>query len=152
MKVLALDIGRIIGYAWNGPGVIVSGHWVLGPEGPLAWPERAGTLLRKLTDLVINVGPDVVVFEMPFVRGKHATRNLLGLAGIIAAVAHTECVTVTDVDVSSIKKFACGFGNASKDDMILAAQGLGYVGDNEHEADAYCLLRYFEKHGTEELA
>ncbi len=51
---------------------------------------------------------------------------------------------MTDVAVSTIKKFATGSGKGCKEDMIAAAKEFGYKGDNEHEADAVCLLKYAE--------
>lgn len=87
---------------------------------------------------------DLVVYERPFARGQAATRFLWGMAGILEAAAAPYCA-VSDVTPAEIKRWATGHGNATKESMMLAAAlSLGYGGDNEHEADAYCLLKYAE--------
>jgi Holliday junction resolvasome RuvABC endonuclease subunit len=88
---------------------------------------------------------DAVVYETPFCRGRDATRSSWGSAGVIEAAASLAGLPVVDVAVSTIKKFATGFGNAPKTSMMVAAHSLGYRGINEHEADAWCLMRYAEK-------
>jgi len=85
---------------------------------------------------------DIVVYERPFARGQAATRLLWGMAGILEAAAHNAGVPVLDITPAEIKKWAVGKGNADKADMIEAAQLMGYGGDNEHEADAWCLLKF----------
>jgi Holliday junction resolvasome RuvABC endonuclease subunit len=85
---------------------------------------------------------DAVVYERPFARGRDATRSLWGLAGIIEAAATRAGMAVLDVENQTLKKFATGNRKASKEQMIEAAQLMGYTGNNEHEADAWCLLQY----------
>ncbi len=85
---------------------------------------------------------DVVVYETPLARGQAATRSLWGIAGILEAAVTCANLPIVDVAVPTIKKFATGNGFAAKDDMIKAAQKFGYIGQNEHEADAVCLLNY----------
>ena len=88
---------------------------------------------------------DVVVYETPFARGRDATRSLWGMAGVLEACATEFDLAVVDVAVATIKKFATGSGRAPKNSMIEAARRLGYRGEDEHEADAYCLLKYAEE-------
>jgi Holliday junction resolvasome RuvABC endonuclease subunit len=85
---------------------------------------------------------DVVVYETPFARGRDATRSSWGIAGILEAAVTNAGLPIVDVAVPTIKKFATGHGFAPKNDMVKAAQRFGYIGDNEHEADAVCLLNY----------
>lgn len=115
---------------------------------------RAADTLVWLENLIRpgrNDWPDVVVFERPFARGQHATRALWGLAGLIEAVFGKHAA-VLDWTPSEIKLWATGDAKAPKEKMIGAARRMGYTGDNEHEADAWCLLRMAEATLTKELA
>ena len=139
MNIIAFDLGANFAWARNNPGN--AGHTLL--LGPRA--HRQGQLLEYLADLLAH-GPllDIVVYETPFCRGRDATRSSWGSAGVIEGAASLAGLPVVDVAVSTIKKFATGSGNAPKASMIDSAQKLGYRGLNEHEADAWCLLRYAE--------
>jgi Holliday junction resolvasome RuvABC endonuclease subunit len=109
-------------------------------------PSRLGAIMRLvpciMTDALVHF--NAVVYETPFVRGRDATRSLWGIAGIIEGCANAANIAVLDIAVPTIKKFATGSGHGPKIAMIEAAQRMGYRGDNEHEADAVCLLRYAE--------
>lgn len=143
MRVLALDLGTNMAAAWGDtPSHGGTAHFVAG--GPKAKrPEKLANIHKWLVSFLISPGSvDAVVFERPFARGQGATRMLWGIAGIIEAVAHESGVAVIDLPPASIKKWATGSGKASKEDMLDAARGMGYIGSNEHEADAYCLLQY----------
>ena len=85
---------------------------------------------------------DCVVYERPFARGFDATRSLWGIAGMVEAMATHHGWPVTDQVPKPIKKWATGNANATKDEMIAAANRYGYVVANEHEADAAMLLEY----------
>ena len=140
MNIIAFDLGANFAFARSGnPGS--AGHILL--LGPRA--HRQGQLQVFLASL-LTTGPmlDAVVYETPFCRGRDATRSSWGSAGVIEAAASLANLPVLDVAVATIKKFATGSGNAPKTSMIDAAQKLGYRGLNEHEADAWCLLKYAE--------
>jgi Holliday junction resolvasome RuvABC endonuclease subunit len=147
MKIAAFDLGSTYACAHN---------WFKGPPGRAAWhldinPYRAKPKLAKKRPEVLAVfashldflrleQPDVVVQSRPFARGEAATRMLWGMAGILEAAAHNAGCAILDFSDTEIKKWATGSGKATKEEMIAAAQRLGYAGDNEHEADAFCLL------------
>jgi len=143
MKILAFDLGSNMAVAHNlfGPTDIRVEHkWFKGTR-----QQRAGATWIWLHDLFDQAGEvDAVVYERPFVRGQDATRSLWGLAGLIEARASVDGVLCLDYSPKEIKLHSTGHGNAGKEDMILAAAMTGYLGDNEHEADAWCLLRYAE--------
>lgn len=89
--------------------------------------------------------PELIFYERPFARGMAATRMGWGLAGVIEAVASHYNIPVLDMPPATIKKWATGSGNASKEEMTATAQMMyGYAGDDEHEADAVCALYYAE--------
>ena len=142
MKIIAFDLGRQFAWANNLRGRCNTHNLTL---AGLERAHRLQDLLRYLLAQQKFLAKfDVVVYETPFARGRDATRSLWGIAGIIEACATNANLPVVDVAVPTIKKFATGHGKASKVDMIAAAQRMGYKGNNEHEADAVCLLRYAE--------
>ena len=138
MNIIAFDLGATLGWACNAP--VEVGHNIF--TGPRA--HRQGQLLDWLPS-ILTIGLDLVVYETPFARGRDATRCGWGSAGVIEAAASLAGLPVLDVAVATIKKFATGSGNAPKEAMIYAATMLGYEGANEHEADAWCLLKYAEQ-------
>lgn len=109
--------------------------------------ERAAATLAWLqANTALFEGADVVIYERPFARGFDATRSLWGVAALIEATAGPYAY-VTDATPTEIKKWVTGKGSGGKPDMLLFAFTLGYGGDNEHEADAFGLLRYAEARG-----
>lgn len=145
MRIVAFDLGQHIACAHNlyGDDVRVN-H--LDAKGDRI--QRAAQTLGWLNTLFAQAaekGPlDLVVYERPFARGQAATRALWGLAGLLEGCAGAWELPCIDYTPSEIKKHAMGTGKAEKDDMILAASLTGYMGENEHEADAWCLLRLAE--------
>lgn len=142
MKIIALDIGSNMAMAHNLRGVPSVLSCEFKGDRPTRAAETQVWLERRLQVLV---AADVVVYERPFNRGRDATRCSWGLAGIIEACATRAGMAVLDVENGTVKRFALGkrdIRGATKQDMIAAAQLMGYTGDNEHEADAWCLLQY----------
>lgn len=142
MKIIALDLGSHMAMAHNGMDVPVVEHW----EEKGLRAHRAASTMRHLAvrfkqiKLVCHI--DLVIYERPFARGFDATRSLWGIAGIIEAMATHNGWPVCDQVPKPIKKWATGNASASKDDMFAAAIRFGYAVENEHEADAACLLEY----------
>lgn len=145
LLVAAFDLGATFGWATNLASLKLGRGWgsVTLPGirahrlGAFAsWLRENEAWLREL---------DVVVYETPFTRGRDATRSLWGMAGVLEAGATELNLAVVDVAVPTIKKFAAGHGRAPKCGMIDAARRLGYRGGDEHQADAYCLLKYAEE-------
>lgn len=145
MKIIAFDLGATFALAHNAkPGVLTVSHI-----------ERSAGMIREhwLACIMGNLEIyfqargkfDLAIYERPFARGQAATRALWGQAGVVEAVATRHGLPVLDMPPSTIKKFATGHGHASKQDMMAAAKQFGYKSDNEHEADAVCLLKYAEK-------
>lgn len=162
MKIIALDLGSNMALAHN---IIPDVNVVDSKEFDGIRSHRAGAILawlnRRFTEIK-KAGCNesiCVVYERPFGRGFDATRCGWGIAGIIEGLATHHGWAVTDQTPQSIKKFAIGgrarvkmtsaqrrvAAAAEKLDMLAAAQRMGYVGENEHEADAFCLLKYAEE-------
>lgn len=148
MKIIALDLGSNMGLAHNGMGVPIVEHHTFKGVRAHRLCDIDSWLRKRFSEIKHDCHIDLVVMERPFARGLDATRSLWGTAGIIEAQATLFGWPVTDAVPLTIKKWAAGSSKASKDDMITAAHILGYVGNNEHEADAFCLLKYAEANAT----
>lgn len=139
MKIAAFDLGAHFAIAVNWP--VLQWH---------SWHFQGDRQQRLLS--IMNVcdeafklrRPDAVFYERPFGRGMAATRSGWGIAGVIEAVAAKHRLVALDMPPSTIKKFITGNGRACKEDMIAAARTFGYTGNDEHEADAICALKYAE--------
>lgn len=145
MKLIAFDIGSHMAAAHNGAGnddrrvtvEVFKGDRVTRAAATALW------LRETFARLEARWGPfDAVAYERPFARGQAATRALWGIAGLIDAEATNAGMAVLDFTPAEIKEYAAGKGNADKDAMTFAAQMLGYLGEDEHEADTWCLLDY----------
>lgn len=143
-KLIACDVGANFALAHNLKGLKVC-HWTFEGIRDHRQAQLLTTLQKKIAQINQLGHVHALVYERPFARGLGATRSLWGMAGIIEAVATNAGLAVLDVNNTSIKTWATGDGKASKADMIKAARKLGYKGNNEHEADAVCLLRYSEE-------
>lgn len=151
MKIAAFDLGSTYAMAWNwvrssDPVGVV--HQDLNPDRakPKLRLERPAVLHafnQSVSAYMLRVA-DVVVYERPFARGQAATRLLWGMAGVLEAKATEAGVPILDITPAEIKKWATGSGKADKTAMLDAANLLGYTGSNEHEADAWCLLKFAE--------
>jgi Holliday junction resolvasome RuvABC endonuclease subunit len=142
MKIIAFDLGATFAWAHNSDKASGVDYFHTTLEG--IREHRLAAFRLLLTDLFQRKKFDVVIYERPFARGQHATRSLWGMAGVLEECSTCWNMAVLDMPPSTIKKFATGSGKASKQDMIAAARRFGYTGDNEHEADAICLLKYAE--------
>lgn len=142
MKIVAFDLGSNLAYATNCSGSWVGAHGCLGDRR-----ERAWAAMKWFEDVIEHLkggGLECVIYECPFARSLATTRSLWGLAGILEAVARKYEFEALDIQPTKLKAWATGSGRASKADMIAAAQQMGYTGANEHEADAFCLLKWAE--------
>jgi hypothetical protein len=147
VKIIAFDLGSTWACAWHIESGLAWNHYDENPDRakPKLRLERPAVLGSFAERLGTSLEPyDLVVHSKPFARGEAATRLLAGMAGILEAAAHNAGCAILMVTDSEIKKWATGSGKADKPAMIEAAHQMGYTGDNEHEADAFCLLRYAE--------
>lgn len=143
MKVLGIDQATHTGYAVVDSGSLVdSGTQVFkGHVGKRISEFTAWLKLKIQTEL-----PDLVVYERPHFRGYAATLSGVGLIASILAVCYELGVRAVDVHTATLKKFATGYGKASKSEMTGAAnraEGLSLnTKENNDEADAIHLALY----------
>ena len=151
MKILALDLGTKTGWACSFDGG--SGVWNLTPgrheSSGMRWLKFQQSLY-----IVQNTIELVVYEEIARHLGTHAAHIYGGLVAILQQWCLDNKIDYQGIPVGTIKKFATGKGNASKDMMIKAAKEFvekGTPGDvvkqveDDNEADAICLLAYAEK-------
>lgn len=74
-------------------------------------------------------------------RGSSGIAQALGeLGGVVRLLLYDLEVPTVEIPPSTLKKFATGKGNASKEEMLVAAvRRLGYEGSSNDEADALWL-------------
>lgn len=135
--VLALDLGACTGWATNAFRQLSGGTVHFG--GDLT--ERLVAFRHWLEAKNRTCGPfTVVVYELPIVRGRAATKSLFGMQGVVRAVAG-EYAGILDVNTQTLKKWA-GRGDGEKAGTIARCEALGIVPWDDNHADAVCLLHY----------
>lgn len=144
MKIIGIDPGGTTGVAVVDriqPGIVQ-------PVDMFHWKNPKPERKTRFAEFEVQLhrwrnlfNPDVVIFEVPFMRGRAATRVLYGYCGLIESVFTPYCA-VLDVEVPTLKKWATDDGKANKEDMILAARSWGARTENEHEADAFLISMY----------
>ena len=140
LNILALDQGILTGWAFTHSNRTCYGSKRFcrpkGCDGSIYHDFE-----RWLGHKVRAVAPELIVFETPIFRGKHSV-FLCGFASLIKLVAFRHDIPVLEVNISTVKKFASGKGNAKKEEMILAIKKRGYAPADDHQADSIALLLF----------
>lgn len=95
--------------------------------------------------MILLPQPGPVIIESPVLHTKNKT-GLIGtisLHGILHAAAFDNNLDVHWVENRTLKKWATGYGNANKTQMMTAARVAGWEGGNHDEADAYLLWHHW---------
>lgn len=143
MKVLSLDLATRTGWASNANGRrsgTVEFQLKRG-ESPGMRFLRCRAWLSEMLELV-GGHADVIVYEQAHHRGGAATAVCVGLVTEVQAFAAEHDIELMPVHTGSLKKWATGKGNASKEDMTAAARIRGWDVEDDNEADAALLLDY----------
>jgi crossover junction endodeoxyribonuclease RuvC len=103
---------------------------------------RLARLRDEIRDEIL--GADVVIIEgysFGSPKGAANRAHQLGeLGGVIRLMLHDLAIPHVDVPPANLKQYACGRGNASKEEVLTAAvRRLGYPGSSKDEADALWL-------------
>lgn len=134
MKILALDLSLTrTGVArWDGVTVIVPPQDARGMER-LLYLEEA--VLERAE------GAQVVVLEgYSFGSRGRAVFDIGELGGVVRLALYRRGIRFVDVPPATLKRYATGKGNASKEEVLVAAvRRLGYAGADHNEADAMWL-------------
>lgn len=143
MKVLGIDQATHTGFAVAEPGVLhTSGTKVL--RGAVA--QRFSEFAAWFGGMIKTHLPDLVVYEKPHFRGYDATLSGVGLIALIQMICYETGTKCIGVHTATLKKFATGYGKASKTEMTTMANRLEGLSletkENNDEADAIHLALY----------
>jgi Holliday junction resolvasome RuvABC endonuclease subunit len=149
MIIFALDLATKTGWAINlmpEPGSIsgVQDFSLKRGESPGMRYVRIRSWLYSIKDMLTKAGKriDIICHEQSHHRGGAATQIANGLIAQVQAFAAENNYELMPVHTASLKKFATGRGNASKEEMVNAAILKGYQPQDDNEADALHLLDY----------
>lgn len=150
MKLLALDIATIVGFAAGEVGAQpIYGHFDLKPAGE--WPGRVFSNYRRWLSRQIDVlSPTRVFAEDQFhARSMVVARRLLGLRAITEMLCDERDLPLRWVGVSTLAEFFTGQGHyrnseAKKAATMVAAERLGWRPAVSDEADALAVFLWGE--------
>jgi Holliday junction resolvasome RuvABC endonuclease subunit len=143
MRILALDTASITGWACNDPRESGIQKFELRRGSSAGF--RFLEFRTWVTDLVMKTNPDLIVYELAHYRGGAATELCVGFVTRVMEIAASMAIDYHGVHTQTLKKFACGKGNAGKPEMITAAARiLGRSPITDDEADAVLLLAFAE--------
>jgi Holliday junction resolvasome RuvABC endonuclease subunit len=140
MNVLALDLGTRTGYAIYKYGEIISGVKKLRHDRR-ASGVRALDFYRWLSQVIQKNGIDKVYFERVYAHKGAEAAHLYGyFMHALSAICEEHGIRCVGLSVGTIKKFMTGKGNATKEEMIMAARSRGFDPVDDNEADALGIL------------
>jgi Holliday junction resolvasome RuvABC endonuclease subunit len=150
LRILALDLATQTGWAmWD--GLHLDSGTVSFKTKTSDSPGVKYMLFNSWLDKMIKTQqPDIIVYEMPHLRGHASSQLLLGFVTRVheACVRDGRDIEHREYHSGSIKKFACGHGKSSKDAMIDRAWELypeqGIKDDNQADALHICALAAYE--------
>ena len=143
--ILALDLGTTTGWALRGvDGDITSGSESFRLQRFEGGGMRFLRFKRWLTDIkAVADGIDTLHFEE--VR-RHVSTDAAHAYGGFLATLTAWCehhhIPYQGVPVGTIKKYATGRGNASKEEVVASIRERGHTPSDDNEADALALLHW----------
>lgn len=153
-RILALDLSlRSTGVCRNGALSTLVPKGLTG-MARLIWIRAK--VLDLCTDSADNPTVDLAVLEHYAFSAHAAYAHELGELGGVVRIALVDYgVRYVDVNVSTLKTFACGKGSAKKEQMLgEAIRKLGYSGHSPDEVDAlflyHCALAHYTGTATNE--
>lgn len=142
--IVALDLGTLTGYATIHEGVFASGTYDFKSRRFEGGGMRFLTFQRVLDQLhAMHPITEVAFEEVRRHAGTSAAHIYGGFLAVLTAWCENHIVPYVGVPVGTIKKFATGSGNASKEDVIRSVRDRwGHSPKDDNEADALALLHY----------
>ena len=156
MDIIAFDLATQTGWARYAPaGTIRFGSFRMPYTGPAVGLFL--TVFRERIAELIEEGPDVIVFETPWVGSKTSqdtARKLMCLAGFLEFECHQFDIRCFEVNNAAVRKFFCGKGRAPRLEIkalvMNACLARGWSPRNDDEADALAVLDFaLDKFGIE---
>lgn len=145
IRILALDLGTKTGWAAATPGIgVESGVQVFDLRRGESPGMRFLRFRRWLGQMLEDLSPELVVYELAHHRGGPATELAVGFQTRVQELAAARGVEYTSVHTATLKKHATGSGRAGKPAMIAAAAARwpDQVLEDDNQADALCLLAW----------
>lgn len=140
MTLLALDLGTSLGFAILKDNKFISGTKKLSKYKEL-FGERFYNFRKWLLGVIEQHQIDVVYFERVYGHsGTEAAHVYGGLMYALGAICFQHNIPCNGLTVQAIKKFMTGKGNATKEEMITAAQQKGFAPKTHDEADAIAIM------------
>ena len=143
IKILAIDPASLLGWAIDRRKY---GVWDLRTRRDESMGMKLIRMEAKLQEVYNMEHFNVLVYERPAGMHKNPIIHQSKLIGLMEQWCEKNKVQYRSYSASEIKKFATGKGNAGKPAVIKAAQDkLGYIGEDDNEADALWLLELGKK-------
>lgn len=148
--ILSIDPATKTGVTYLKDDVLVSELWDLSTKAATKKmaaepkPFRLRKMFDRLFDLHKKEGIKAIICEdsQAFSSSKKAAEICNKLIGVIELFSTFYSIPVYLVPPTTLKKHCTGKGNANKDQMIQFANSQGYKGEEDNEADSYCLYIY----------
>lgn len=143
MNILSIDLGAKTGWAIEHCGEIISGVVDLRDKETKRCGWKFLNFRKVLNELNKEYGIGIVVFEL--VRrhlGTDAAHCYGAFWGMLTAWCEEHNIPYEGTPVQTIKKFATGKGNATKQMVIDSIRAMGYSPADDNEADAIALLLF----------
>lgn len=142
MKILALDLATVSGWAFNYPDTN-GGVWNLKPKTGSSSGMKLIKLRSQLQGFLDTVGTiDLITYEKPAGRFINGVISVSELVAVLKMFCSDNKIEYTSYRPKEIKKFATGKGNANKDMMFDTAKAkwpsINVIDNNQ--ADAMWLL------------
>lgn len=142
LNVLCLDIGTQLGFAYYSKeqDTLISGSYSL--KKPKQHDGLRYLNMNLFVTGILDDNQDIKCISYESVY-RHSSSRASHVYGGLESVIHTICY-VRDIPYETytptqIKKFICGKGNASKQEVIEAVKAIGFNPKDDNEADALSL-------------
>lgn len=141
-NILALDLGTKTGWAYSKRGLVCSSTKKFTPRKKDHPAYRWVAFKTWLSEMIASYDIQAVYYEKVM---SHSATRAAHCYGAFEALLEVACYSrnceLIPVGVGTIKKFATGRGNASKNEMMAAIDDSVDLVDDNH-ADALHLLNY----------
>jgi Holliday junction resolvasome RuvABC endonuclease subunit len=145
--ILAMDIGSQLGVVYGDKEKIHSTDFINLLEKGVFNHKSFSKFYNVLYSYIDKGFHDnlKIILEKPFALSTffNAQRVLFGMYGVIQTIFRDE--DIFSIAPNSLKKFWCGNGHATKDQMIIETRNRGLGEQNEHLSDALALYNYWKE-------
>lgn len=96
-----------------------------------------------LIKMIMNMIPDLVIYEQAHHRGGFATNLLIGMTTRIEEICADLKIEYTSIHSGTLKKYAMGKGNAPKEAILKKARDTwGAIVIDDNQADALFMAEW----------